>query len=61
MEDVQAAFSVAVTKEAMDFQATMSAGMINGTFEKMSEVKNNLARTAGLAAQGIGTKLDIVV
>lgn len=61
MEDVQAAFSVAVTKEAMDFQANMSASLINGTIQKGAEMQAALSRSAGLAAQGIGTKLDIVV
>ncbi len=61
MEATQAAMSVAISKEAMDFQASMSANLINGSLEKGAEMQNQLARSAGLAAQGIGAKLDITV
>lgn len=59
MEDmmVQAQFSVAVTKEALDFNASMSAALISGTFDKTAEMQ---ARCAGLAAEGIGVNLDAV-
>lgn len=60
MEDVQVGMSVAITKEAMDFQALMSANLINGTFDKSAELEASL-RGAGLAAEGIGTKIDAVV
>lgn len=56
MDDVQVGMSVAITKEALDFQAAMSANIINGSFEKMAEM-----RGAGLAAQGIGQNIDISV
>lgn len=58
---VQAAFNVAITKEALDFQASMSAALINGSFEKAAELQASMARSAGLAAQGIGVNLDAVV
>ena len=61
MDDTQMQMSVAVTREALDFQATMSSAIINGSFEKAAEVQANLSRSAGLAAEGIGTKLDAVV
>lgn len=61
MEDVQAAMSVAVSKEALDFQASMSASLINGTIEKGAEMKASLSRIAGLAAEGLGANLNIVV
>lgn len=60
MNDVQARMSVAITKEAMDFEASMTASLINGTIQKGAEMDAAL-RGAGLAAQGIGQNLDIVV
>lgn len=60
MNDVQAGMSVAITKEAMDFEASMTASLINGTIQKSAEMDAAL-RGAGLAAQGIGQNLDIVV
>lgn len=60
IEDVQTGFAVAITKEAMDFQAGMSAALINGTFEKGAEMEA-LLRGQGLAAEGIGKNLDISV
>ncbi len=60
MDDTQMQMSVAITKEALDFQASMSSAIINGSFEKAAEVQANLARSAGLAAEGIGTKVDLV-
>lgn len=61
MEEVQAAMSVAITKEALDFEAAMSASLINVTFQKSAEMQANLARDAGLAAEGIGKNLNIAV
>lgn len=59
MDDVQMGMSVAVTKEAMDFQASMSASLINGSIEKGAEMQQML-RGQALAAEGIGGKLDVV-
>lgn len=59
MDDVQMGMSVAVTKEAMDFQASMSASLINGSLQKGAEMQQML-RGQGLAAEGIGNKLDVV-
>ena len=56
MEDAQAVMSVAVTKEALDFQAAMSANIINVSLDKSAEM-----RAAGLAAQGIGQNIDVCV
>lgn len=65
MEDTQMAtqmaMSVAVTKEAMDFNASMTAAIITGSFDKAAEMQANLSRSAGLAAEGIGSKLNITV
>lgn len=62
MEDMQVttqmAMSVAMTKKSLDFEASMSSALINGSFEKQAEMA---ARSAGLAAEGIGTKIDIAV
>lgn len=61
MDDTQMAMSVAITKKSLDFQASMSSAIINGSFEKAAEVQANLARDAGLAAEGIGGKINITV
>ena len=60
MDDVQMGMSVAVTKEAMDFQASMAATLISGSLDKGAEMQQMLSRSAGLAAEGIGGKLDVV-
>ena len=54
MEDVQMGMSVAVTKDALNFQATMASAVING-----QEMQQNMARIYGLAAEGIGSKLNV--
>lgn len=59
MDDVQMGMSVAITKEAMNFQASMTANLINGSLEKGAEMEQML-RSQGLAAEGIGAKLDVV-
>lgn len=61
MEDVQMAFGVGITKEALDFDASMAAALIGGTFEKSAEMQALMARDAGLAAEGIGKNLNITV
>lgn len=61
MEDLQMAMDVAITKEALNFDASMSAALINKTFEKSAELSANLARAAGLAAEGIGKNINITV
>lgn len=61
MEDAQAALSVAITREALDLEAAMSSTLINVSLEKSAEMQAALSRSAGLAAEGIGGKLDITV
>ncbi len=61
MENVQAAMSVAITKEALNFEANMSSTLINVTLQKGEEMRAALARDAGLAAEGIGKNLNITV
>lgn len=65
MEDTQVtaqmAMDLAMTKKALDFDASMSAAIINGSFEKAAELQANLARNAGLAAQGIGANVNIAI
>ena len=58
MDDVQMGMSVRVTKSALNFQASMSAALINGTIDKGAEMEQNM-RSQGLAAEGIGGKLDV--
>lgn len=61
MDDMQMAMSVAITREAMDFQANMTAAVINGSLNQGAEMQQSLARVAGLAAEGIGANLNIQV
>ena len=58
MDDVQMGMSVSVTKNALNFQASMAATLINGTIDKGAEMEQNM-RSQGLAAEGIGCKLDV--
>ncbi|GKG93609.1 hypothetical protein CE91St38_16170 [Desulfovibrionaceae bacterium] len=59
MEDVQMGMSVTVTKDALNFQATMASAVINGSLDKGQEMQQNMARIDGLAAEGIGSKLNV--
>ena len=61
MEEVQAAMSVAATREALNFDASMTAALISGSIQKGAETQAALARDAGLAAEGIGKNLNMVV
>lgn len=61
MNEVQMGMSVAISREALDFQASMSAAVINGSISKGLEMQALLDKNAGLAAQGIGGKLNIEV
>ncbi len=61
MDDTQMAMSVAITKESLNFDAAMTANLINGSIQKGAEMQAMLARDAGLAAMGIGQNLNIAV
>ncbi|RRD71761.1 MULTISPECIES: hypothetical protein [unclassified Desulfovibrio] len=61
MNDVQMGMSVRITREALDFQAGMAAAVINGSLDKSAEMQQNLARSQGLAAEGIGVRLNTSV
>lgn len=61
MNDVQMGMSVAISREALDFQASMSAAVINGSINKGQEMQTRMSKDAGLAAQGIGGKINIEV
>lgn len=60
MNDVQMGMSVAISREALDFQASMSAAVINGSINKETEMQMRMSKD-GLAAQGIGGKINIEV
>ena len=51
----QAAVGAGLAKEAMEFQGNMVNAIISGGTQGM-----DVARNAGLAAQGIGGKLSVV-
>jgi len=58
MDDVKMGMSVSLSRSALNFQANMSAALINGTIDKGAEMEQNM-RSQGLAAEGIGNKLDV--
>jgi len=61
MNDVQMGMSVSISREALDFQASMAAAVINGSISKGQEMQALMDKNAGLAAQGIGNRLNIEV
>lgn len=58
VDSTQMQMSIAMTKKSLDFEASMTASLINGTIQKGADMD---ARLAGLAAEGIGSKLNITV
>lgn len=54
--EAQANMSIAMTKKSMDFEASMVSKLIDGGAQAADTMRN-----AGLAAQGIGGKLNIAV
>ena len=61
VQSVQAAFNIAMTKKALNFEADMAANLITGSLQKGAEMQAMMSRDAGLAAQGIGTKVNVTV
>lgn len=59
MSETQMGVSVAVTSQALNFQANMASAVINGSIDKGREQDQQAARAAGMAAQGVGSKLDV--
>ena len=51
----QAAVSAGIEKKALEFQGSMVSALINGGADQSAEA----LRISGLAAQGIGNKLNI--
>lgn len=58
MDDVKMGMSVSLARSALNIQANMSAALISGTIDKGAEMEQNM-RSQGLAAEGIGGKLDV--
>lgn len=61
VQTVQAAFDIAMTKKALNFEADMAASLITGSIQKGAEMQAMMSRDAGLAAEGIGTRVNIAV
>lgn len=61
LQTVQAAFDIAMTKKALNFEADMAASLITGSIQKGAEMQAMMSRDAGLAAEGIGTRVNIAV
>ncbi|WP_297671319.1 hypothetical protein [uncultured Desulfovibrio sp.] len=59
LQQVQTAANVNVARSVMDLQANMAASLISGSLGKDAELQDQMARVAGLAAQGIGGNLNI--
>lgn len=56
LESVQTGVNMALSRSIMEMQANMASALINGSLQAPADG----SREAGLAAQGIGTKLDVV-
>lgn len=56
LESVQAGINVALSRSIMEMQSNLAAALINGSLQAPADG----ARDAGLAAEGIGTKLNTV-
>lgn len=55
LDSVQAGINVALSRSIMEMQANMAAALINGSVQPVADG----SRDAALAAQGIGTKLNV--
>ena len=56
LESVQAGVNMSLSRSIMEMQSNMAAALINGSLQAPADG----SREAALAAQGIGTKLDVV-
>lgn len=61
MNDLQLGMSLAVSREALDFQAGMVAGIIQGSISACVEQQEGMPRAQSLALEGIGEKINITV
>ena len=59
LEAVQASINVALSRSIMDMQANMASQIINGSSAGLA-TQTDPARAAGLAGEGIGTRVDTV-
>lgn len=59
MSEAQMGMSVAVTRQALNFQANMAAAVINGSLGKGQEQEEQAARAAGMAAEGVGARVNV--
>jgi hypothetical protein len=63
MDNVQAALGTAILQSSMNLQGNMAAAVISGSTGNPPQGQDQAmqaARSAGLAAQGVGTRLDVV-
>ncbi len=58
MDEVTTDMSASLSRSALNIQANMSAALITGTIDKGVEMEQNM-RSQGLAAEGIGGKLNV--
>lgn len=59
MSETQMGMSVALTSQALNFQANMASAVINGSIGKGQEQEQQTARAAGMAAEGVGARLNV--
>lgn len=62
MEALQASLNVALSRSILNMQASLASQLINGSTADAAApaTQTDPARAAGLAAEGIGTRLDAV-
>lgn len=56
LEAAQVSVNMSLSRSIMEMQSNMAAALINGSLQAPADG----SREAALAAQGIGTKLDVV-
>ncbi|MCI7569462.1 MAG: hypothetical protein MSH25_08875 [Desulfovibrio sp.] len=56
LEAAQVSVNMSLSRSIMEMQSSMAAALINGSLQAPADG----SREAALAAQGIGTKLDVV-
>lgn len=59
MSETQMGVSVAVTSQALNFQANMASAVDQRQHRQRPGAGSASGRAAGMAAQGVGSKLDV--
>ena len=61
MNDMEVGMGTQIAKAALDFQASMTSSIINGSLSGGDSELDQVLRSAAMAEQGIGTNIDVAV